>query len=114
MSAQIDADAELSQIDEEGYLVDPTSWNERIAEQLARKEGLTLGDDHWKIIRYVREHYDEHQTAPDARHVTQFIAEELGYGRKAGARLFELFPYGYVKQTCKIAGMKRPRAWSTG
>lgn len=30
------------------------------------------------------------------------------------SRLFELFPYGYVAQACKIAGMKRPRAWSTG
>jgi tRNA 2-thiouridine synthesizing protein E len=28
--------------------------------------------------------------------------------------LFELYPYGYVKQACKIAGMRRPRAWSTG
>jgi len=28
--------------------------------------------------------------------------------------LFVLFPYGYVKQACKIAGMRRPRAWSTG
>jgi len=28
--------------------------------------------------------------------------------------VFELFPYGYVKQACKIAGMKKPRAWSTG
>jgi sulfur relay (sulfurtransferase) DsrC/TusE family protein len=28
--------------------------------------------------------------------------------------VFELFPYGYVKQACKIAGMKRPRGWSTG
>jgi len=28
--------------------------------------------------------------------------------------MFELFPYGYVKQACKIAGMRKPRAWSTG
>jgi len=28
--------------------------------------------------------------------------------------VFDLFPYGYVKQACKIAGMKKPRAWSTG
>ena len=32
----------------------------------------------------------------------------------AQKKLFELFPYGYVKQACKIAGMRRPRAWSTG
>lgn len=30
------------------------------------------------------------------------------------AKLFNLFPYGYVKQACKISGMKRPRGWSTG
>jgi len=35
-------------------------------------------------------------------------------GRDAQKKLFELFPYGYVKQACKIAGMRRPRAWSTG
>ncbi len=34
--------------------------------------------------------------------------------KEAKKRIFELFPYGYVKQACKIAGMKRPRAWSTG
>ena len=32
----------------------------------------------------------------------------------AAWHLFDLFPYGYVKQACKIAGMQRPRAWSTG
>ena len=35
-------------------------------------------------------------------------------GKDAHKKLFELFPYGYVKQACKIAGMRRPRAWSTG
>jgi len=107
-------DAEMINIDEEGYLIEPGSWNERVAEQLAEKEGIVLGDEHWRIIRYMRNHYDEHQTAPDARHVTKFVADDLGYGRNAGSHLFELFPYGYVKQACKIAGMKRPRAWSTG
>lgn len=107
-------DAELINTDEEGYLIDPGSWNERIAEQLAEKEGVVLGDEHWKIVQYMRHHYDEHQTPPDARHVTKFVAEDLGHGRNAGSHLFVLFPYGYVKQACKIAGMKRPRAWSTG
>jgi tRNA 2-thiouridine synthesizing protein E len=42
------------------------------------------------------------------------MAEELGFGSDARKQLFELFPYGYVQQACKIAGMKRPRGWSTG
>ncbi len=112
MTNQIDA--ETIQTDEEGYLIDPTSWNREVAEQLSKRERLTLGEEHWKLIEFMRNHYDEHQTAPDARHATKFVTEDLGYGRKASSRLFELFPYGYVKQACKIAGMKRPRAWSTG
>jgi sulfur relay (sulfurtransferase) DsrC/TusE family protein len=32
----------------------------------------------------------------------------------AHAMNFELFPYGYPGQACKIAGMRRPRVWSTG
>ena len=114
MTTEPDAVRESLETDDEGYLIDPGSWNEDIAKLLAEKEGLVLSAEHWKIIHYMRGHYDEHQTPPDARHVTKFIAEDMGFGRKAGNHLFELFPYGYVKQACKIAGMKRPRAWSTG
>ncbi|HEX7454933.1 MAG TPA: TusE/DsrC/DsvC family sulfur relay protein, partial [Gallionella sp.] len=46
------------------------------------------------------------------RHVMKHLAEQLGTASRNA--IFELFPYGYVKQACKIAGMKRPRAWSTG
>ena len=100
--------------DEEGYLVEPEHWTEDIARRIAAGEGLALTEGHWKIIGYMRERYAERQVAPDARFVVKFMADELGYGARARARLFELFPYGYVKQACKVAGMKRPRAWSTG
>jgi len=114
MTAKLEAKRELIETDDEGYLIDPGSWNEDIARLLAEKEGLVLNEEHWMIIHYMRNHYEEQQTAPDARHVTKFVTEDMGYGRKASTHLFELFPYGYVKQACKIAGMKRPRAWSTG
>jgi tRNA 2-thiouridine synthesizing protein E len=62
----------------------------------------------------MRAFLDEHQLIPDARFVIRFLADEAGLGDLARQRLFELFPYGYVRQACKIAGMRRPRAWSTG
>lgn len=100
--------------DEEGYLVDPSDWDEAIAEALARREGIALSDVHWRVLRFMREFQDEHQLIPDARFVIRFLADEVGLGDAARQRLFELFPYGYVRQACKIAGMRRPRAWSTG
>lgn len=99
-------------LDAEGYLVEPTEWNEEVAVELARRIDIALGDDHWDVIRVMRSLYEEHQVAPDARHIIKHLDVRYpGQGRK---RLFELFPYGYVGQACKVAGMKRPRAWSTG
>ncbi|MGZ5032911.1 MAG: TusE/DsrC/DsvC family sulfur relay protein [Usitatibacter sp.] len=104
--------AEASPFDSEGYLIEPRNWSEDIATALARRDGIELGDDHWDVIRFMRRHYEEHQVAPDSRHVVRHLVERLG--PQARNLLFELFPYGYPGQTCKIAGMKRPRAWSTG
>ena len=103
--------AQTPDIDTEGYLVEPTDWTEDIAQTFAKDEDITLEDDHWVVIRFMRGYYEEHQVAPDARHSMKHLTQETGAGRN---RMFELFPYGYVKQACRIAGMKRPRAWSTG
>ena len=104
--------AELPRIDEEGYVVEPGEWTEALAEHFARIENIQLTPAHWDVIRFMRGYYDEHQVAPDARFVIKHLGENLG--SDARNELFRLFPYGYVKQACKIAGMKRPRAWSTG
>lgn len=100
--------------DAEGYLFDPARWDEVAAQQLAEREGLELTEEHWRIIRFMRRYYEDHQIAADARFVIRYMAEGMGLGGRARNYLFELFPYGYVKMACKIAGMKRPRAWSTG
>jgi TusE/DsrC/DsvC family sulfur relay protein len=100
-------------IDEEGYLVNPETWSEQIAQEFAGRENIQLTEDHWEAIRFMRQYYQEHQVAPDVRHVMKHLAQQRP-GNESRNRIFELFPYGYVKQACKIAGMKRPRAWSTG
>lgn len=75
--------------DAEGYLVDPADCNEDIARALATREGLLLGDDHWHVIRLMREWLDEHGVTADARHVTKAFAGDREAGR---GRLFQLFP----------------------
>lgn len=99
-------------VDDEGYLIDPHNWNEDVAKEFARQENIELAEDHWDAIHFMRQYYASHQIAPDVRHVIKHLAKRLG--PESRNKIFELFPYGYVKQACKIAGMKRPRAWSTG
>ncbi|MGE5616128.1 MAG: TusE/DsrC/DsvC family sulfur relay protein [Bacillota bacterium] len=98
--------------DADGYLIDPADWTEDIARDIASREGIELGEDHWDVIRFMRASYEERRIAPDSRHVVRHLVERLGAAGRN--RLFELFPYGYPGQACRIAGMKRPRAWSTG
>jgi tRNA 2-thiouridine synthesizing protein E len=101
--------------DAEGYLLDPEEWDESVARLLAAEEGMELQAAHWPVLRYMRQYWEAHRIAPDVRHVLTYLVKEEGFQKKAAKQhLFELFPYGYVKQACKIAGMQRPRAWSTG
>lgn len=101
--------------DSEGYLVDTDDWSEDFSEMVANEEGITLNELYWSVINFMRSYYATHQVAPDVRHVTRNIAEVNGCSKKEAKKiLFDAFPYGYVKQACKIAGMKKPRAWSTG
>jgi len=101
--------------DEEGYLIEPEEWTTDIANSLAASEKIELNEQHWPILNCMREYYDSNRVAPDVRHVVKFLTTEQGLNKKDAKKLiFTLFPYGYVKQACKISGMKRPRGWSTG
>lgn len=101
--------------DTEGYIVDPEDWNESVAHHLAKEEGLMLDEHYWPVLKFMRQYWTEHHVAPDVRHVIKFLTEEKKLDKKQAKKfLFRLFPYGYVKQACKIAGMQRPRVWSTG
>ena len=102
-------------VDEAGYLTDPENWTRDYALSVAEQEGITLTDQHWAVIAFMRDYLEEHGIAPDARFVLEFLREP-GHLTKHDGKvvLFELFPYGYVRQACKLAGMRQPRAWSTG
>lgn len=101
--------------DADGYIVDPEDWNENYALDLAAEENLELTDEYWQVLHFMRGYWEQHKVAPDVRHVIKYLAGVSNIDKKlAKKHLFNLFPYGYVKQACKIAGMKRPRVWSTG
>ena len=103
------------EIDDEGYLIHPENWSPEIAVDLASSEEIDLSETHWIVIDFIRRYFDDHQVAPDARHVMSYLANLYRMDKKAAkSLLFDLFPYGYVRQACKISGMRRPRAWSTG
>ncbi len=103
------------QLDEAGFLVDPEKWSPEFVEHQAQIEGIDLQPAHWEILEFMRKSWAENGVAVDARHVFNLLKEKHNTDKVgAKAALFALFPYGYVKQAVKMAGMKQPRAWSTG
>ncbi|MFV2034947.1 MAG: TusE/DsrC/DsvC family sulfur relay protein [Halocynthiibacter sp.] len=102
-------------VDGHGYLCDPGQWSVEFAEHAARAEGIGLTAAHLEVVKFMRAYLEDHGIMADARFVLKFLAQRDRLS-KTGAKavLFELFPYGYVRQACKIAGMRQPRAWSTG
>ena len=97
--------------DDQGYLFEPADWTEDLAVELARQENIELTERHWEAIRFMRNFFLEHQVIPDVRFVMRHLGARYGGSRNL---VFELFPFGYVKQACRIAGMRKPRSWSTG
>ena len=95
--------------DEEGFLLDPGEWNESVAQHIADGERLDLDTPRWEIVRFVREHFESRGTVPEARAVLKILGERHGKDKATRKYLYELFPYGYGQQACKIAGMRMPR-----
>ncbi len=91
------------ELNEEGFLTDPTQWNEDIAVELARREGIEpLTDRHWQVIHFMRDEYEAKGTGPTVR----VLGKTSGVSIK---ELYQLFPKGPAKVAAKIAGIPKPR-----
>ncbi len=95
-------------VDEEGYLEDLSSWTEEIATAMAAEESVELTDEHWDIITFLRDYYEEYQIAPAVRVLTKAVGKRLGKEKGNSKYLYSLFPYGPGKQACKYAGLPKP------
>jgi TusE/DsrC/DsvC family sulfur relay protein len=103
-----DLNGRAYETDEEGYLVNLSDWDEKVAEFLAQGESIELTPSHWEVINFLRDYYSEYQIAPAIRVLTKAIGKKLGADKGNNKYLYELFPYGPAKQACKIAGLPKP------
>jgi len=90
------------EVDEDGFVQEPEKWSEELAAVIAKTEEVEdLTEDHWKVINYLREYYQEFGIAPMIRK----LCKETGFKLKY---IYELFPSGPAKGACKIAGLPKP------
>lgn len=95
-------------LDKHGYLSDITLWNEQVAAAFAELENIELTDNHWEVVRFVRQFYLEFNTSPAIRLLVKAMAQQLGEDKGNSKYLFMLFPQGPAKQATRIAGLPKP------
>ncbi len=83
--------------DEEGYITDISVWSEDLANTIAETENIDMSDDHWEVVNFLRDYYEEYQIAPAVRVLTKAVKKSLGQDKGNSKYLYELFPYGPAK-----------------
>ena len=90
------------EIDEDGFIQEPDKWNKEVAEDLAKAEkAYPMGEEHWKLVNYLRDYYVKYEIAPPVR----MLVKQTGLDLK---KIYELFPGGPAKGACKVAGLPKP------
>jgi tRNA 2-thiouridine synthesizing protein E len=91
------------ELNDEGFLVDPSQWSEAMVAELARKEGIEpLTERQWQVIRFMRSEYLAKGAGPSVR----VLGKTSGVSIK---ELYQLFPKGPAKTAAKIAGIPKPK-----
>jgi tRNA 2-thiouridine synthesizing protein E len=99
----IEVNGKKLEINDEGFLANPSEWDNEVAIILAKtEEGLeNLTDEHWAVINFIRGHFLETNLAPMVRSICKTTGLQL-------KRIYELFPSGPAKGACKLAGLPKP------
>ncbi len=87
-------------IDSDEFLADFNAWDENFARGMAPKVGIVSGlsEDHWRVIRFIREQYQKTGRCP-------LVYETVRINRLHLEELKRLFPAGYLRGACKLAGI---------
>ncbi|MBW2455613.1 MAG: TusE/DsrC/DsvC family sulfur relay protein, partial [Deltaproteobacteria bacterium] len=87
-------------LDAKGFLDPPDQWDDAFSEGMARQESIHGGltEAHWSFIHYLRGKFLNDKTVPLLVHACADNKLRLG-------RLKSLFPTGYHRGACRIAGI---------
>jgi tRNA 2-thiouridine synthesizing protein E len=91
-----------------GELVEIEPWSRDRARAIAEREGLTLGDDHYRVLEYLRElALDQGGLALPAHKILRILEQQFAV-EGGGRWLYELFPGGPLRQGMRLAGLPEP------
>mgnify|MGYP001600593617 FL=1 len=97
---------EEKETDDYGFLL-VADFSDEAVQVIAEAEGIGLTDDHWAIINYFREKFQEDGKTPNFRNFMKDMETLLP--SVDSKKMYDLFPHdGPAKQAVKIAGLPKP------
>ncbi|MBT5231940.1 MAG: TusE/DsrC/DsvC family sulfur relay protein [Methylococcales bacterium] len=91
----------------DGHLANLADWTEDVAKEIASREGLTLIEDHWKVVNLLRDFYRDFHISPVQKLLLKTAKKSLGDQFDADYMNL-LFPDGVGHQGSKVAGVPEP------
>ena len=88
------------EVNDEGYMVDASQWTREIAAEMAKEEGIELGDKHYEVLEFLRTASEKGETLTIRKVGKSGIVDIKG--------LYQLFPGGPLKFSSKFAGIPKP------
>jgi TusE/DsrC/DsvC family sulfur relay protein len=89
-------------VDDEGFMTEYDEWTPDLGAVLAAQIGVTMTDDHWKAIDFLRADFPGQQE-------TATLRRAATVGGLPTKQLFALFPKKPAKKMAYIAGLPKPR-----
>lgn len=82
-------------------------WSRDKSAKLAMREGISLTDQHWDVIAYLRKQYLEHGLPRFARTTARALNKQ--FAAQGGKKyLYSLFAGGPVTQGSRLASLRTP------
>ncbi len=98
----LDIEGKTFEVDGDGFLTDPSVWNEEVAGLIARYDGIgEMTDKHWAVVKFIRQTWEEKGMAPMIRSICQTTGVKL-------KDIYTLFPLGPARGACRVAGLPKP------
>ena len=88
------------EVNDEGYMIDPSQWTREIAAEMAKEEGINLTDKHYEVLNYLRDCTEKDETLTIRKVGKSGITDIKG--------LYKLVPKGPLKLSSKFAGIPKP------
>ena len=98
--------------DVQGFLQHTDDWSEEFANEQAQKDGVKLFNDHWELIYYFREYYEENMVNPTMHTLVRDLGAKSKHfhdQKDYEKHIYKLFPKDPAHEICKLAGLPLPQ-----